>query len=41
MAVREQTVTDKWAMYNGDCVEVMKEMASRAIHFSLFSPPFC
>jgi DNA modification methylase len=40
MAVREQAVTERWAMYNGDCVEVMKELSDGKVAFSLFSPPF-
>jgi len=31
---------DGWKMYLGDCVEVMSEMESDSIHYSIFSPPF-
>jgi len=41
MSVKDQTLTERWAMYCGDCVETMKEMASGAIALSLYSPPFC
>ncbi len=35
-----QEVTDKWAIYNGDCVEVIKELPHHSIGYSIFSPPF-
>lgn len=31
---------DGWTIYNGDCVDVVKTIASNSIHYSLFSPPF-
>lgn len=40
MAVREQTVTDQWAMYCGDCIEVMEELPEGKVGLALFSPPF-
>lgn len=33
-------LTDRYALYNGDCVEVMRQMPDRCIDFSVFSPPF-
>lgn len=36
----EQTITDKWAIYNGDCVEVLKGIPEHSIGYSIFSPPF-
>lgn len=41
MAVEQQLVNDRFALYLGDCVEVMSAMPSEAVHFSLYSPPFC
>jgi DNA modification methylase len=41
MAVKDQTVTSNYALYNGDCVEVMKELPSVCVDFSVYSPPFC
>ena len=29
-----------WTMYNGDSVEVIKNIPSNSIHYSIFSPPF-
>lgn len=40
MAVKDQVVTDKYAIYNGDCIEVMQALPSASLHLSLYSPPF-
>lgn len=40
MAITEQVITDKYAIYNGDCIEVMSEMPDKSIHLSVYSPPF-
>mgnify|MGYP001617908943 CR=1 FL=1 len=40
MAVAEQKITDKYAIYCGDCVEVMSKMPDASIHLSVYSPPF-
>lgn len=40
MAVAHQTITDKFALYNGDCMEVMKDMPAGSVHLSVYSPPF-
>lgn len=40
MAVIDQEITDLYAVYNGDCVEVMSSLPDRSIHFSIYSPPF-
>lgn len=40
MAVKEQVVTDRYAIYCGDCVEVMRELADESVHMALYSPPF-
>lgn len=41
MAVKEQKVTDQFAIYNGDCIEVMAAMPDESLHLSVYSPPFC
>jgi DNA modification methylase len=41
MAVLTQTITDKYALYNGDCIEVMGKMPDASVHLSVYSPPFC
>lgn len=40
MAVIEQKITDRYAIYNGDCIEVMKDMPDGKVHLSIYSPPF-
>ena len=35
-----QTITDNYALYNGDCVAVMQQLPSEIIDLSLYSPPF-
>jgi hypothetical protein len=40
MAVLDQQITDRWAIYNGDCIEVMAELPDESIHASIYSPPF-
>ena len=41
MAVKEQTITDRYALYNGDCCEVMTTLPDSCIDMSVYSPPFC
>ncbi len=40
MAVKHQEITDRYAVYCGDCVETMQSMPSQSIHLSVYSPPF-
>lgn len=40
MAVKDQAVTDRYAVFNGDCVEVMKSLPDASVHLSVYSPPF-
>lgn len=35
-----QEVHEKYAMYHGDCIEVMQGLPSASIGYSIFSPPF-
>lgn len=41
MAVIDQDVTKDWALYHGDCCEVLAQLPKDSVHFSLYSPPFC
>ncbi len=41
MAVKNQKITDEYALYNGDCCEVMPKLKKNSVGFSIFSPPFC
>lgn len=36
----DQVVTDRYAIYNGDCVEVMAGLPDHSVGYSIFSPPF-
>lgn len=33
-------LTDAYALYRGDCIEVMRQLAASSIHLSIYSPPF-
>ena len=36
----DQVITDRYAIYNSDCIETMADMPSGSVHFSIYSPPF-
>jgi|TARA_E500000318_G_C3567192_1_gene216202 DNA modification methylase len=38
--VIDQHITDDYAIYNGDCIEVLKGMPDNSLHYSISSPPF-
>jgi hypothetical protein len=38
--VIDQLITDRFAIYNGDCLDVMAAMPDDTIHLSVYSPPF-
>lgn len=40
MAVKDQLITNQFAIYNGDCVKVAQELPRESIHLSVYSPPF-
>ncbi len=40
MNVKDQCITDRYALYNGDSCEVLKEIPSNSIHMQIYSPPF-
>jgi len=40
MTILDQQIKDDYAIYNGDCIEVAKNMPDNSIDFSVFSPPF-
>lgn len=35
-----QEITDDYAIYNGDCLEIMPTLPDESIHLSVYSPPF-
>lgn len=40
MACADQVVADRYAIFNGDCVEVMRSLPESSVHLSIYSPPF-
>lgn len=38
--VKRQVITDRYAIYNGDCIEVMQSFPDESFHGSIYSPPF-
>lgn len=38
--ILDQVITDKYAIYNGDCMEVMPMLPEGCIDLSIYSPPF-
>jgi DNA modification methylase len=40
MAVKDQLVTDRFAIYNGDAKEVLAKLPDASVHMAIFSPPF-
>ncbi len=40
MNILNQKTTDRWSLYNADCVPFVEGMPNDCIDFSIFSPPF-
>lgn len=40
MAVKAKRITKRFALYQGDCCEVLPELPDESVGFSIFSPPF-
>jgi len=40
VGVLEQTITDRYALYLGDCMDVMAALPDASMHLSIYSPPF-
>jgi DNA modification methylase len=40
MACRDKLIADRFAVYHGDCVEVMQDIPDGSVHLSIYSPPF-
>ncbi len=38
--VLNQVVTDRFAAYHGDCIDVLRGLPDASAHYSIFSPPF-
>lgn len=41
MALIDQHITDRYALYNGDCCDVVADMPAKSVDMSVYSPPFC
>lgn len=37
---KDQLITDRYAIYNSDCVDVMRTLPDESIDLSIYSPPF-
>lgn len=40
MVVADQVITDQYALYLGDCIDVMASLPDSSVHLSVYSPPF-
>lgn len=40
MNIIDQNVTDNFAAYHGDCIDVLRGIPDESVHYSIFSPPF-
>ncbi len=40
MAVKDQHITKQYALYCGDCMEVLPALPADKVHLSIYSPPF-
>jgi hypothetical protein len=38
--VIDQAQGEDWVLYHGDCVDAMRGLPDKSIHYSIFSPPF-
>jgi len=40
MNVLDQVTNERYALYNADCVDVLRGLPDASVHYSIFSPPF-
>jgi DNA modification methylase len=40
MACLDQIIEENYALWNGDCIEVMAQLPAESVHLSCYSPPF-
>lgn len=38
--VNKQVITDQYAIYNGDCIQVLPIIPTGSVHMTVYSPPF-
>lgn len=41
MAVIDQLIEERFALYNADCMEVLPTLPKESVDLSIYSPPFC
>jgi DNA modification methylase len=39
--VKDQVITEDYAIYNGDCTTVLPTLKDKSVDLSVYSPPFC
>lgn len=37
---KDQLITDRYAIYNSDCIDVMRTLPEKSVDLSIYSPPF-
>ena len=40
MKAIDQKISEKYAIYNADCIDVVKSVPDETVHYTIFSPPF-
>lgn len=40
VSVIDQARGEDWALWNGDCIEVMRGLPDASVHYAIYSPPF-
>lgn len=40
MAIENQVIEKQYAIYHGDCIDVMRDLPDESVHLSVYSPPF-
>lgn len=40
ISVKDQAITDRYALYNGDSCEILRGIPENSVHFEIYSPPF-
>ena len=38
--IKEQLITENYALYNSDCMYVLPTLPDNSVHLSVYSPPF-
>lgn len=40
ISVKDQAITERYALYNGDSCEILRGVPENSVHFEIYSPPF-